>query len=514
MPNLKSRYTTKYLLFGKNISRDTFFGEEEFQLWVKQHNCPSWAVVTKLKSKETDKKERIENMKNFKKIFAILLAAIMMMAMGITTFAATVDVKDVIDGETYTAYKILNYTANENKSAVSYYLNANEYDSGLGSALVGAGFSFTKSSDGTQYVLNNASTVDVADAAAKLAQNVSIAELALGTFTTEGANKKAVFEGLSVGYYFITTSAGSLCALHDENEIETVVEKNTVTTEDKKQGSTEGIYDNAQLDMNIGDTVYYDVDIMVGKGANYDVTLTDTMSDGLDLNQNGISIKVGGIAVATENYTLNTSAHSFTLTFDNAYIATLAENTVIKVEYSAVINENALIRDLNTNTAKLNYSNQEFTDSTGVKTYDILIKKTDENNNFLNGAGFKLYDAEEGGNQITVAKDNTGYYVDKDSDEEIMIDSADGVNVRGLAPGTYYLEETTVPDGYNKLDKREPVNVIKDSTVSEPITVINKAGSVLPSTGGMGTTIFYVVGAILVIGAGVILVSKRRMSNR
>ena len=67
-------------------------------------------------------------MKKFKKIFALAIACVMMMAMGMTAFAGTIEVKDVIEGETYTAYKILNYTANEDKSAVSYYLTAAEYE--------------------------------------------------------------------------------------------------------------------------------------------------------------------------------------------------------------------------------------------------------------------------------------------------------------------------------------------------------------------------------------------------
>ena len=94
-----------------------------------------------------------------------------------------------------------------------------------------------------------------------------------------------------------------------------------------------------------------------------------------------------------------------------------------------------------------------------------------------------------------------------------MIETADGANIRGLAPGTYYLEETTVPNGYNKLAARVPFTVTKDATAAVEIEVKNESGAELPSTGGIGTTMFYIAGAVLVLGAGVLLVSRRRMSE-
>ena len=454
-------------------------------------------------------------MKKMKKIFALLIAMVMVLGMSTSVFAASIEVKDVIDGETYTAYKVLNYTANEDKTAVSYYLTKAEYDTGLGAALVAAGFAFTPSSDGTQYVLNNAKTVDVADAASKLAENENIASLALKTYTATGASGRANFGTMDTGYYFVTTTAGSLCALHDEADIATVVEKNTITTPDKKQGTEAGTYADAQLDVNIGDTVYYDAEIKIGKGANYEITGTDTLSTGLKLNHadGDITVKVGDTEVATTNYTLTATDSGFTIVFTAAYISTLAENDVIKIEYSAVITEDIPIRQLTPNTWTIDYSKQHIDDHTDVKTYDAQVKKIDATTKeFLDGAGFKLYDAATGGTQITVAKDDTGYYVSATADEEIMITSADGANIRGLAPGTYYLEETTVPEGYNKLSERKAFTVTADATAAVEISVENNAGSVLPSTGGIGTTIFYIIGAILVVGAGVVLVTRRRMN--
>jgi fimbrial isopeptide formation D2 family protein/LPXTG-motif cell wall-anchored protein len=446
-------------------------------------------------------------MKKMKKLFAMLIAMVMVFAMSATALAATIDVQSVIDGEKYTAYKILNYT--NSGTAYSYYLTSDEYTT-LGSALEDAGFEFKASADGSQYVVDNADTIDVAAAAERLA-SANIGD-ALGKFTATGANGSATFTGLTKGYYFVTTTAGSLCALHSDVDIATAVEKNTITTPDKKQGAEAGQYDDAQLDVNIGDTVYYDAEIKIGKGANYAITGTDTLSAGLTLNHadGEITVKVGEEDVPAANYELNATDSGFTITFTAAYVSTLEENDVIKIEYSAVVNENAIIRGENPNTWEIEYSKQHEKDETVVKTYDIQVKKVDDKNAFLGGAGFKLYDAATDGNQIKVAKDNTGYYVDAETDKEIMIESADGANVRGLAPGTYYLEETTVPDGYKKLSARKPVTVEKDATAVAEITVINEPGAELPSTGGMGTTIFYALGAVLVIGAGVVLATRRR----
>jgi len=453
-------------------------------------------------------------MKKMKKLFAMLIAMVMVLGMSMSAFAATVEVKDVIDGEEYTAYKILNYSDNGktgDERAVSYYLSDTEYTQ-IGSVLEAAGFAFTASSDGKQYTVNNAETVDVAGAAAYLKAHLSDLGNALGKFgPVTGADGQANFTDLGTGYFFITSTAGSFAALHDENEIATVVEKNTVTTPDKKQGLEDGTYADTQLDVNIGDTVYYDAEIKIGKGANYEITAKDTLSTGLTLNHGDgdITVEVSGTTVPAANYSLDATDSGFTIVFTSEYIATLAEDTVIMIEYSAVVNENAAIATAIPNTFEIDYSKQHFEDHTDIKTYDVNLKKTD-GTNALAGAKFNLFTAETGGTALKFSKDNTGYYLDAEGTAEIDAGDGTGVNIRGLAPGKYWFEETIAPDGYNKLDKRISVDVTKDQTATAEVTVVNEAGAILPSTGGMGTTIFYALGAVLVIGAGVVLATRRR----
>ena len=455
-------------------------------------------------------------MKHLKKLLAAALATFMALVIATPALAAQIDVTSVINGEEYTAYKILNYTDNGktgNERAASYYLTSAEYTQ-IGSVLEAAGFKFTPSADGSQYVVNNAKTIDVAGAAEYLGAHVADLGDALGKATATGANGSASFTDLGKGYYFVTTTAGSLCALHEDTAIATAVEKNTVTTPDKKQGLEDGTYADTQLDVNIGDTVYYDAEIKIGKGANYAITATDTLSTGLTLNhaEGQITVEVNGVAVPAANYTLNATDSGFEIVFTADYIKTLAENTVIKIEYSAVVNKDAAIATAIPNTFKIDYSKQHFEDHTDVKTYDVNLKKTD-GTTALAGAKFNVFTSETGGTALTFSKDNKGYYLDAKGTAEIDAGDGTGVNIRGLEPGTYWFEETEAPAGFNKLDKRVSVTVTKDQTDTAEITVINESGSVLPSTGGMGTTLFYVVGGLMVAGAAIALIAKNRVAK-
>lgn len=455
-------------------------------------------------------------MKRTKGIMALVLALLMVLAMSASVFAATIEVKNVIDGETYTAYKIFNYTTNG--SAYSYYLTADEYTA-IGSVLESAGFEFTASSDGTRYTLNNAESVDVAGAAEYLHDHVADLGNALGKAEAVAADGKADFGDLDTGYYFVTTTAGSLCALHSETDIATAVEKNTVPKVDKKEKTSGESFADGPVDANIGDTVHYQIVVTDGTGTDKAITLTDTMSAGLDYTAG--SLKINGNAVAdnadTDNWKVTVSGRTITIVLKAAYVKTLNTNDTVTITYDATINKNAVVDSAtgNENKVELYYSEQHSEDEVYVETYDFLVKKTD-GTNFLDGAEFKLYDAAKDGNQIILSKDDTGYYKDADGSAATTIDinSADGCNVRGLAPGTYYLEEVVVPDGYNKLSERKAITITSGATEAAEITIENQAGAVLPNTGGIGTVIFYIVGAALVIGCGVVLVSRRRVSGK
>ena len=465
-------------------------------------------------------------MKTMKKLLAVILAMTLTMAMGICASASSqgggdgdgtnaapkgsITVTNAIVGETYTLYKVFNATVSDGR----------EHDS------TGISYSsdwFTTSN--TWFDVDTQRNITIKPAGVNpdgqltdkaiewLKSQIDNFEPIPSPQTATSATVK--WEDLEPGYYFIDTTTGSFVTVDSITPDVEVEDKNSLPSHDKKQAATEdGTYGDDLLELNIGDTVYYQTEIKIGKGSDKDITLTDTMTDGLTLNQSAITVTKGSESVPAANYELTSSAHGFTLVLKADYVKTLAKDDVVTVAYSAVINKDAVIDSAtgNSNTATLTYSKQTATDTVYVATYDFQLFKTDGSaeHTYLPGAKFKLYDALTDGNLITVNKDGTRYYLDSTKDVEIEVTSADGVNVRGLKPGTYYLEEIHAPSGYNKLTERKPVTITSKQDKPHEVYVENHAGAELPNTGGRGTTLLYAIGAALVIGAAVLLIARRR----
>ena len=176
-------------------------------------------------------------MKTGKKILALALVALMLtVAMNFTAFAATIKVDGAYENETYNAYKILEYTSNTtiDPPAFSYYLADADYQGALGDALKTVGFEFKQSSDRTQWFVSNSEQLtDGAAIAAALSASIDTwKDAALATASTTGtADGKAEFTDLATGYWFVTSSLGSLCTLQSYKAEELVVEKNTTITD-------------------------------------------------------------------------------------------------------------------------------------------------------------------------------------------------------------------------------------------------------------------------------------------
>ena len=464
-------------------------------------------------------------MKNMKKIVALLLATVMVMAMSMSVFAASIEVDGALEGETYNAYKILEYTSAGD--AYSYYLLDADYQGALGTALKAAGFEFTQSADKTQWFVNNADKLtDGAAIAKKLYESIDTWKAAaLASATATGtADGKASFEDLETGYWFVTSSLGSLCTLQSYDDQDLVVEKNSTITDEK-------VVDENSKNAQVGDVLNYTITLTDGKGTNLAATITDTLSKGLTYNADAkASINGGEAASITGAVTKNEDGTTKVVyTFDAATMTALEEGQKIVVTYTATVNADASIDGTVSNTEYSQYSEQK-TEGKTVETdlTDMTVNKTD-GSKALKGAQFKLYrtdsnlelthvdvklraltDAELTAANVTKAADTVYYTVDPDGTNLIDMTEASSAVVYGLdKDSTYYLEETKAPEGYNLLEEEKEVNL--GSTTS--IDVVNKAGSVLPSTGGMGTTMFYIVGSVLVIGAAVVLISKRRMAR-
>ena len=470
-------------------------------------------------------------MKTMKKLLAVILAMTLTMAMGICASASSqgggdgdgtnaapkgsITVTNAIVGETYTLYKVFDATVANGRA-----------DEGTGISYTSTWFTKEIAATCEYFDLDDSGNITIMPAGKKDSGELSddaitwLKDQKISNFTrigqpVEAASTTVKWEDLDPGYYYIDTTTGSFVTVDSITPNVNVEDKNSLPSHDKKQATAaDGTFGDDLLELNIGDTVYYQTEIKIGKGSDKPITLTDTMTDGLDLNQSAITVTKGGEPVSADNYTLTPSAHGFTLVLKAKYVETLSDTDVVTVSYSAVINSSAAIDSAtgNSNEAKLEYSEQEATDTVYVATYDFQLFKTDGSaeHTYLPGAKFKLYDALTGGNLIKVNKDNTGYYLDSTADVEIEVTSADGVNVRGLKPGTYYLEEIQAPSGYNKLTERKPVTITSKQTEAHEVYVENHAGAELPNTGGRGTTLLYAIGAALVIGAAVLLIARRR----
>ena len=473
-------------------------------------------------------------MRHVKHLLSFMLAAVMALAMAATpAFAAngtndnsgSITINDAEPGHTYNAYQILVLESyNTDAGAYSYTANP-DWDEWLKTQTAYV------SIDAQGYVtwVKDADVAAFAKAAIAHAKANSIQPVA-----TKTADSTTVeFTRLNLGYYLVDTTVGTLCSLDTTTPSATMEEKNELPPVKKevKEDSTGNWGDENSAE--IGDTVEFKTTITAKKGAESYV-LHDVMSKGLTLNADSIKVQVGGSDLAAANYTIKTSGLNdgctFEIEFAQSYLDTITADTDIVVTYTAVVNENADIYDVpNTNKTKLvfgeDHRDETTWDETKTFSYRVDIVKTDGDNKVLDGAEFKIYDAEKGGNEVPVVKIADGQYrLAKEGEQGVVITTQNGqVEIKGFdADTTYWLEETKAPEGYNKLAGRQEIaikNANLDATVDGGtwtgggIHVVNKAGNILPSTGGMGTTIFYVAGGAIVIAAAATLVSRKRMGK-
>lgn len=489
-------------------------------------------------------------MKKMKKFFALLIAMVMVLGMSTSVFAAgdgSITIQNTVKGKTYTVYKVFDATYSGDKVAYTY--------DGSNAAFLTA---LQDDSSPFTVTANTAKHYNVAPKKGKTPSDVSTflkaqeANLGNAVKTETGDGKTKTINGLDYGYYYITTTTGTTVTIDSAIPSATVIDKNEVIPPpDKAEKVANGTWTkeptngNESTTGNIGDTVNYKVTGSFNRYQGEDlvtkITFTDTMSEGLTPNKD-VVIKINGNTVdVTPTY--SNSDRTWTAEITTATVAddgTITFNydspSTYEITYSAVINKNAKIADPENNTFTLKYNDEDaMTDTTEVVTYQIDLEKLDTSNTKtkLAGAKFKLYDEKTDGNEIPVvlvpldvahpSTEDANYGTENSKVDNVyrhaktgevgveMVTGATGkIIVQGLANGNYYFEETEAPKGFNKLTARTDATTIKDKNAT--IKVYNESGAELPSTGGIGTTIFYIIGAILVIGAGVVLVTRRRMN--
>lgn len=492
-------------------------------------------------------------MKKVKRLASLILAFVLAFVLAVPAFAAektTITIANGASGAEYEAYRLLDATEG-NSSNFAYTVNK-KYREVLQSV--------TEKTTDTEIIdyISKLSETDLR----KFADSIYASVKALGADETTSDDQ---FKDVDQGYYLIAeTKTGedpdsySLVMLNTAGKKElTVTTKEDVPTIEKKvqekndsTGDVSDWQDGADYDVN--DHVPFKLTgTLPNNYANYETykyVFHDVQSEGLTFEPETVKVYVDNKKneVPASKYEVVTEGLkdgcTFEVVFENLKEVTTDKDSKIIVEYTSILNENSKIgSDGNPNTAKLEFSNNPYGDGTGetpldkviVFTYKLVANKVDKDNQPLDGAGFTLYKFDKAANDyVAVGSEITGVHK---------------FEFNRLDAGKYKLVETTVPAGYNKaedlfftveatydIEKDDPKfkdlvvvvtdkdgNVKEDANIftinpsegSATTNIVNHTGTELPSTGGIGTTIFYLTGTILVLGAVVLLITKKRMEN-
>ncbi|MBQ4602189.1 MAG: isopeptide-forming domain-containing fimbrial protein [Clostridia bacterium] len=494
-------------------------------------------------------------MKNMKKLVGIImLATALILSMVVPTFATDITINGGAEGSVYSAYKLLNAT-DGGDGKFAYTLNETY------TAILQEATGKTEQADIVAYI-SALTAEDIKDFAANVYAAIDAAGI-----SADATSDNAKFTGVAQGYYLIaetalgnTADTYSLVMLDTagQDNIEVSTKEDIPTVEKKVEEKNDTTGESSwgdSADYDIGDSINYKLTGTVSdKYADYKsyyYSFVDTMVDGLTYNKDA-KVTVDGTDV-TAQFTIEETEDGFTATANLKELTgvTVTADSEIVVEYSCTLNESAVKGgEGNLNEVYIEYENNPSVEADGnpdtpdkpeepsesekdvnvVFTFDAVVNKTDKDGAALEGAGFTLY------------KDIEGVWTAVGTE----IKGVTTFTFEGLDAGSYKLVETTVPEGYNKADdvvfevaptyddttdpntltalevKDADGNVIStgdDATFSTIVlegkvetNVVNVSGTELPSTGGIGTTIFYIAGGILVVAAIVLLVAKKRMS--
>ena len=510
-------------------------------------------------------------MKNMRKLLAMALAVLMVMSLATTAFAADAD----LSGHIYKAYQIFAGTQSttDDKTELGNITWGSGIDGAAflaalkADATIGSTFADCDSAiDVAEAITGWADDNDNARAFAKIAYSY---------ITGEGVSCVNGETTLDAGYYLVVDvtedvsgSAYNLALLQLTKKGDFEIANKTDVPEFIKKVDDKNDSNNSEdatvwedsADYDIGDDVPFKLEATLADNvatySNYKVIFHDNMSAGLDFNPESVEVYVDGEQITT-GYTVNTDCDdncTFEVVIANAKAVGAGNSSVITVLYTAELNEDAVLgAPGNPNFAQLEYSNnpnwtgngqpgtpggEEPEEPTGktpedkviVFTYKVIVNKVNEDQEALEGAGFTLF-------KLNAA---TGKY--EQVGEEKTGEALTTFDWKGLDDGEYKLVETTTPKGYNTIEdiyftveadhddaweeqaQNEVLNTLTgdaenglvftpaEDNSSLSADVVNQSGVELPETGGIGTTLFYTFGAIMVLAAAVLLVTKKRMS--
>lgn len=492
-------------------------------------------------------------MKHMKKLASLLLVLTMTLVLSVSALAASgtnnntgkIIIDNAVAGQTYTIYQILELESYDTEANAYAYKATTAWEDFINGTDVKDKY---VNVDSQGYVTWKEGAAVPAFAA--LAQKYA----ATNTIDNQGSKQAEAatveFTGLNLGYYLLDSSLGTLCSLNTTHTEVTIKEKNAEPTNEKKveEDSTGDL--GSVNDADIGQMVKFVSAVTLPLGSEK-VIFHDKMSEGLTLvegeeGKTGLTVYTN--AALTDQYQLPDGNYdvnaktlddgcTFELEFFQDYLDLLKEDTTLYVVYYAVVNENAVVGgNGNPNESWLKYSENGKTtihSKTTTYTWDLDILKYGNNNkeNVLENAQFVLLNKDKT-KVATVVNGKLRGWADVPAANEdgtitwpentvLTTDAQGKVKISGLDSDTYYLREIKAPDGYNKLSQDVEVVISATAEGSDTLTyktvvaeINNQSGTELPSTGGMGTSLFYAIGSLLMLAAGVLLVAKKRMGSK
>jgi len=449
-------------------------------------------------------------MKKMKKFFAMLIAMVMVLGMSISVFAQTstvgtgdgsITITNAAQGKDYSIYKLFDATVSD--AGISYKVPAGK----------------TIEDDNAWFSVDTAGNVLAKEGADITSDDFKTWATGFGTKvgnTVTATDNTVKFDKIPYGYYYIESSLGGIITVDSTKPDAEVIDKNEtepVIPDEFKTASDQ----TAQL----GDDVDFKVEFTATNYVTKDKETTQVTSYTIEDAPTALAIKQDTIKVTINNEDKTNDSNvsisvvdgkmTVVLTWADEEGKTIYDYSVpVKVEYTATVTKVGADAAGIKNAATIKYNDTTNTTEVEVDTYQITLKKVDDKKAALDGAEFEIRRNTQDGEALALVDLGGGTYRIATSEDETTttVIKAGTAIIKGLdGADKYYLKETKAPEGYNILTEQKEVTMANADQVVE---VENQAGAELPSTGGMGTTIFYAIGAILVIGAGVVLVSRRR----
>lgn len=480
-------------------------------------------------------------MKLIKKIAAIMFAFMMIVSMSCNVKAeegsyndgnGSITITNAHPGQTYTIYRMLKLDSfsGENYS----YLPETGWDAFITNPNTGGKY-LKKDKNGYVDFIADRNDLTVLR---KFAQEALTFAKGNGSVTAEkpvtATGNTVTFGSLALGYYLVDSTAGTLCGLDTTNKDMTINDKNELPTVEKK--ILENNVEKSENSAFLGESLTFQTTIHMQPGAqNY--ILHDKMDTNLQYIDNSILMHASNNQNPTiSDYTIKTSKLgddcTFHIEFKADYLAKVTDKFDVIVTYGAVVKDGAPINTALVNDTWLTYGeNNTESNKPQTKTYTfgIPVFKYTGTDTPLADAKFKLYTDPNCNDDAAALKfklNGDKYRYNSTNGDYVLtsLKNTGHIDIEGLEAGTYYLKEIEAPKGYNLLANAVEVHITEAGKVEvrngetlkevNRVDVQNKSGSLLPHTGGAGTTMIYLVGALLVLGSGVVLASKRRSNSK